>query len=136
MNNELPMQLDHPAAWRGEELFDRDDWMYQLLPQEQQAIARHGTLPESLIERFKFIQDALENGSGVSLVRGVPLQSFSAEGMVEFFQSIAKHIGTPISQSADGETIFSVRNSGFADNDPRARGPNTNKKPQLSYGSL
>lgn len=128
MNTNIPQQIEHPAVWRGDELFDRDDWTYQLLPNEQQAIARHLTLPESLLERLKFVQNALENGSGVSMIRGIPIQSFSQEGLAEFFQSIVGHVGTPISQSAAGELVFSVRNAGFADGDPRARGPNTKKK--------
>lgn len=128
MDIKPPQQIEHPAAWQGEELFDRDDWTYQLLPNEQQEIARHGNLADSLVERLKFVQDALETGSGISLIRGIPLQSFSPEGMLDFFQTLANHVGTPISQSAEGAKIFSVRNAGFADDDPRARGPNTKKK--------
>lgn len=128
MNTNIPQQIEHPAAWVGDELFGRDDWMYQLLPSEQQEIARNQRLPDSLVQRLKFVQGALENGSGVSLIRGVPLQSFSNEGLIDFFQTIAGHVGTPISQSASGELIYSVRNAGFADEDPRARGPNTKKK--------
>ncbi len=128
MNIEHPQQVDHPSVWSGDELLERDDWKYQLLPKEQQEIARHGRLAESFVERLKFVQNALEHGSGVSLIRGIPLQSFSPEGLVTFFQSVANHVGTPISQSITGETIFSVRNSGFAEDDPRARGPNTKKK--------
>lgn len=126
--NETPKQLEHPAVWRSEEVFERDDWMYQLLPQEQQAIARRNEIPDSLIERFKFIQNALENGSGMSLVRGIPLQSFSETGLRDFFFTVSQAVGTPISQSATGEKVFSVRNAGYADDDPRARGPNTQKK--------
>jgi hypothetical protein len=128
MNNEIPKHIEHPAVWQSDELFERDDWMYQLLPQEQQAIARRKEIPESLIERCKFVQHALEHGSGISLIRGIPMQSFFEEGLKEFFQTIANYVGTPISQSAAGDKVFSVRNAGFADNDPRARGPNTKKK--------
>ena len=128
MSTNFPQTIEHPAAWRGDKLFERDDWMYQLLPSEQQEIARHLTLPDSLVERLKFVQDALENGSGVSLIRGVPIQSFSQDGLREFFHSLVEHVGTPISQSAAGERVFSVRNAGLADSDPRARGPNTKKK--------
>lgn len=38
------------------------------------------------------------------------------------------HIGTPVSQSAEGERIFSVRDAGFKMEDSRARGPNTSRK--------
>ena len=29
-----PDQLTHAAAWQGEELFEREDWLYQLSDQE------------------------------------------------------------------------------------------------------
>ena len=34
----------------------------------------------------------------------------------------------PVSQSATGERVFHVRDAGFADDDKRARGPNTRKR--------
>ena len=38
-------------------------------------------------------------------------------------------VGTQVlHQSATGERMFSVRDAGFADTDPRSRGPNTKKK--------
>lgn len=125
MKTEIPTKLDHPAVWKGEELFERGDWLYQLLPQEQQAIARHSKISDSFVERLRFIQDALEKGSGVSLIRGVPLLSFSEADLKVFFQTLCNHVGTPISQSADGETVMSVRNAGYGDDDARTRGPNT-----------
>ena len=49
------------------------------------------------------------------------------------FLNLVSIIGTPVSQSSEGEMIFSVKDSGFSDNDPRSRGPNTRKK--LSFHS-
>ena len=52
---------------------------------------------------------------------------------VETFLAIGEQIGAPISQSAAGDLVFSVRDAGHEDDDPRARGPNTRKR--LSYHS-
>jgi len=41
---------------------------------------------------------------------------------------MAVHLGTPVSQSPRGERIFSVRDAGLKEGDPRARGPNTRKR--------
>ncbi|MEM9660192.1 MAG: TauD/TfdA family dioxygenase, partial [Planctomycetota bacterium] len=49
------------------------------------------------------------------------------------FQTLVRRVGTPISQSASGETIFSVRDERFGADDPRTRGPNTKRR--LSFHS-
>ena len=67
------------------------------------------------------------------MIRGIPVESFDEPQAVKFFEALASVVGTPISQSASGETVFSVRNAGFAADDPRARGPNTKQK--LSFHS-
>lgn len=134
INQSIPNQLDHPAVWRGEELFEREDWIYELSEGEKDSVRNslnvHGSaeLPESVNQRLKQIQNSLENGSGVSMIRGVPVDAFTVDQLESLFLSAGQKVGTPISQSAAGEKIFSVRNAGFADDDPRARGPNTKKK--------
>ena len=37
-------------------------------------------------------------------------------------------IGTPISQSIQGDKVFHVRDEGYVSNDPRARGPSSSKR--------
>ena len=44
------------------------------------------------------------------------------------YWAFSVHLGTPVSQSAGGERIFSVRDAGFGQDDPRSRGPNTSKR--------
>ena len=62
------------------------------------------------------------------MIRGYDPSGKSEEENRQFFLDFVSRIGTPISQSADGHLIFSVRDEGFGDNDPRTRGPNTSKK--------
>lgn len=46
----------------------------------------------------------------------------------QFFLDLAKQIGTPVSQNEKGDLILSVKDASFASNDPKFRGPYTNKK--------
>ena len=74
------------------------------------------------------LQQDLEEGSGACLVKGLPLDEFSEEEARRLFWSVATHVGTPVSQNAVGERIFSVRNEGFQVGHPQVRGPNTSKR--------
>lgn len=147
MNDQNPrLRLEVPAAWRGPELFERDDWQYRLTPADileletataavenvrLDDVTRERFVLEHLAERLSEIQDSLEHGSGACVVKGLPVDQFTTEQLKRLFLGLAQYIGTPVSQSAKGERIFSVRNEGFSAADPRVRGPNTNKR--LSY---
>ena len=127
--------LQHPAVWRGNELLDRPDWLVQLDADEideliHGAMAGEPTLPR-LKPRLQNIQHNLEHGCSATMIRGLQsehIKTLGESGTMRLFSALASHIGTPISQSASGEKVFSVRDAGYADDDPRARGPNTAKK--------
>jgi alpha-ketoglutarate-dependent taurine dioxygenase len=109
--------FESPANWTGEEIAGRADWLHEVA---SPALVDHLPL-------LKHIQDALENGPGVALIRGFHALAADEERAREFFLSMAREVGTPVSQSASGELVFSVRDAGFARDDPRARGPNTRR---------
>ena len=114
-----PEPIDHPCVWRGDELLRRDGWLHEVDADDAQQI----------VSVSASIQNSLEHGCGAAMVRG-----FRAGGDPgRAFLELAEKIGTPVSQSADGELVFSVRDAGHRDGDPRARGPNTRKR--LSYHS-
>ena len=79
-------------------------------------------------DRLRKIQHDLEHGSGAVMLRGFPVSEFSEDEARRIFWGLSRHVGTPVSQSAAGERMFAVRDAGFGDQDPRSRGPNTNKK--------
>lgn len=137
------MQAFHSdAEWRGEELCQRSDWQIELNPDaiaELERAARATAdldlgaidtqsfeLP-TLASRLRTIQDSLETGSGALFLRGWPAQDHDLETNTRVFWGLSSHLGTPMSQSAKGEKIFHVRDSGLANDDKRARGPNTRK---------
>jgi Taurine catabolism dioxygenase TauD, TfdA family len=135
----LPSPIEEHAVWYGEELFSRNDWLNTLSEREVEELAQASTaeLDEITKESFRLptlsgrlsrIQHSLETGSGAAIIRGFPIRKLSEEGATRAFWGLVQHIGTPLSQSAIGERIFHVRDEGFPDGDPRARGPNTRKR--------
>lgn len=134
-----------PPAWRGAELFERDDWLHTLEEREvaelesavDRAVASEVTFEEISPEGFVLpglarvlsrIQDSLERGSGAALIRGLPMERFQGERARFLFWGLAQHMGTPLSQSADGARLFSVRDERLGAEDRRTRGPNTRKR--------
>ena len=136
-SSEQPLTLTHQAVWRGEELLSRTDWMHELTVEELKEISNahdstttdiNERIAPRLYQRLSRIQNSLENGCGAAFVRGLDSEGYDREKLASLFLKICSRVGTPLSQSAAGEKVFSVRNEGFNDDDPRTRGPNTRKK--------
>lgn len=141
----LPGPFLIPAAWRGTELFRRDDWLVELQEHDLreidtavQGIERTGvpvvktTAADFPLPRFgqvlATIQDRLETGSGACMIRGLPVEKYSEQQLRQICWGISQHLGTPVSQSASGERIFSVRDEGHQPGEAQTRGPNTKKR--------
>ena len=136
-------RLTHPASWRGDDLLGREDWLHTLGPAEIEELdAVLQRLPSSSVEanttadfplptlgaRLGMVQHSLEHGSGAAMLRGFPVERYTEDQCKQLFWGLTQYIGTPVSQTAQGERIFSVRDERYALQDPRARGPNTSKK--------
>lgn len=123
-------------VWKGEDLTQRNNWLHLLSPNEVDEIQRlvvtgespTGAVAPKLHQQLLDIQETLEHDTGAVMIRGLQLGDHSADQWATFFQNISAVVGHPISQSASGQLIFSVKDAGFADDDKRARGPNTKKK--------
>ena len=137
--------LDQQANWVGTDLIDRQDWHQILEPAEVQECLElaveieRGLSVQELEQTFRDrapkwskclsnIQDSLETQSGATILSGFPLKDLTPKTVEIFFSVAMKQIGTPVSQSIHGETIFHVRDEGFERGDPRARGPSSNNK--------
>jgi len=73
------------------------------------------------------ILDYLENDKGFFRL-STKLGQQSEEETKNWFLEFCRKIGTPLSQSEQGDILLSVRNLSLDEKDPRTRGPNTNKK--------
>jgi hypothetical protein len=72
------------------------------------------------------LADVLEQEPGFILKRAMLPNSL--ENIKGWFLSVCQKLGTPLSQNTDGDLVLSVKNEALAANDPKVRGPNTNKK--------
>jgi hypothetical protein len=73
------------------------------------------------------IRADLEEGSGLFRLEITSAEILS-NAASEWFLSLVNRIGTPVSQSAQGGLILSIRNESYGQEDYRTRGPNTNRK--------
>ncbi len=135
--------IEHRGLWRGEALWRRDDWEVRLSDddldqlksavdacsdQDVDSIRKGNFALGSLADRLNKVQRQLEEGAGFAFVRGLPVEQFDEAQLRRLFWGVAIHLGTPVSQSAAGERIFSVADAGYASDDARSRGPNTSRK--------
>jgi len=142
---DLPPAFEIPAAWKGDELFSRTDWLVHFdqkqLDELQTAVrtisAEELSQDQITTERFplplvspilQHIQRQLENGSGACQIKRIPVEDYSPQEREAIFWLIASHLGTPVSQSAAGEKLFHVRDEGYQVGQAQARGPNTRKR--------
>ncbi len=136
--------LRSSAAWKGDALFDRDDFLHELTAVEvdevRAALARvdsdaldldainPSTFPlPTLSRRMQEIQHSLEHGAGAVLLRGWPAGEYDVAANTRVHWGISQHLGTPVSQSVTGEKVFHVANKGYQPTDPRDRGPNSSR---------
>ena len=87
---------------------------------------------EKVRDKFKSIASSLEEKQGYVRMKF----QFKSEDLTTIrsgFFDLAKKVGTPLSQSTQGEKILSIKNAGLSTDDPKVRGPNTNQK--LSFHS-
>ncbi len=146
-----PGPLSGHAVWTAAELPDRAGWTHRLDPVERAELlglvdlldgrgdrprVRGKDLEETdaadlplptLSRRLATVREQLEHGAGAVRMHGFPIEELDEQEARLLCWAMAVHLGTPVSQSARGERIFSVRDAGFGDADPRARGPNTRK---------
>lgn len=138
--------IETPAAWRGKELFAREDWLSllddQAIEELDRALDATNQLPIDQITPENFSlptlsslvldrQRSLERGSGIAMIRGLPIQRYDDEQASRLLYGLAAHLGTPLSQTVDGTLVFPVRDERLGDSDPKARGPSSAKR--LSY---
>ena len=129
--------INSSGSWKGKEISGQPDWQIDLtenhIKEINELISGNGQKNSSITQLFADARETLENGPGVVLIRNCPVHDLNESEAKKLFSILASLIGTLVSQSSEGELIFSVRDSGYKEDDPRSRGPNTRKK--LSFHS-
>ncbi len=120
-----------PAAWHGASLERDGHWIWPLGTREVLAIdgalahmkARGVDWPVLTVEDFTLgdfagdmarLADELENGRGIVLLRGLPVERYEPDQLKAIHFGLACHLGTPVYQSAKAEMIGEITDEGTA----------------------
>ncbi|MEM9254950.1 MAG: TauD/TfdA family dioxygenase [Pseudomonadota bacterium] len=156
MPESLPTETqDIPCAWSREALSDDTSWIYQLDDTEIRVIdeavrtltgldIRHQDVTAEdadlgdFRQKIDLIVDQIENGRGLALLRGVPVEGKSIEELELMYAAISSHLGRSIVQDTKGTLIDRVENRGASYADISVRGYTTNAKltPHCDSGDI
>jgi len=127
-----------PANWTSAALGTRGDWLHVLTPEEvaeidaaYRAFRATGAPLAALrkedvpMPRFASIAartlDALEGGPGMFMIRGFPIERYDLADARAIYWCLGKHLGTPVSQSDEGDVLGDVRDIRVPADSPRFR---------------
>jgi hypothetical protein len=134
-----------PAAWRGRDITDHDDWKIEL-DAEQRAELLHALAAADRqgiglkqVGRSEFRLPGLEavlesvvtelvDGRGFVLLRGVPIEGLNERQIELMYWGIGQYIGAPIHQQRPQDLLVHVRDMGLDPNDPLVRGFQTSAR--------
>src|SRR5688572_18030277 len=125
----LTEPLSVPAAWHAKDLTADQSWIYHLTPAdiaELEAALAHTKrigigipaitkadfpLP-GLGSKLAQILRSLEDGRGIALVRGLPIERYSRPDAGTIFWGLGSHFGRSVAQNAYGDVLGHVRDLG------------------------
>ncbi|AGB44771.1 putative taurine catabolism dioxygenase [Mesorhizobium australicum WSM2073] len=134
-----PEQIEIPAAWVGEDMAKHPEkWLVDLEPEdvaELEAAATGflagshdiGSLTKAhfpfprLAGHLAALREKLIAGIGFEVLRGLPVERYSAEMTATIFRGVGAHLGSARSQNAQGHILGHVRDIGADAKDPRTR---------------
>lgn len=142
---EVPREeLTGPGAWVGPDIQNDTAWLMQLDAEAIEEIdaaladvrSKGLEIPfeaadfplQSFSKQLGTVPDALEQGLGFILLRGLPRDRYSADECELIYWGVGTHLGTPISQNTRGHLLGHVRDEGKSFDDPTARGYQTRAK--------
>jgi hypothetical protein len=128
----LKQPITGPAAWTGRDLPGPEAWSHRLSTDEVAAIdgalatlrARGRSFPDfdrddfplhALAPRLALWADELENGRGFVLLRGLPVQRYSAAEINAAYYGLGLHLGQPVRQNPRGDLLGEVMAVGDID---------------------
>ena len=135
---DLPAPIDHPSAWRGPDIVNTKDWVYQLTASDIAEIdaavaplaAREADIARitqadfplpTLGPKLKTLCDQVIHGRGFHLMRGLPVERYSMRESATAYFGIGAHFGNARSQNAKGHVLGHVKDMGLSTNDPKVR---------------
>ena len=124
--------VNDASAWRGKDMADATRWTVRLTEFELGELdsalraANQDRIPMGEIDRDNFplptlsaklqaIRHDVEYGRGFALLRGIPVERYTAEDAGRLFWGLGTHIGQGVTQNAKGDLLGHVADRGFAD---------------------
>jgi hypothetical protein len=118
-------RIDHPMAWRGCDL-SKEGISFDLSQRHIAALEdvllkiRKARLPlgeirsehcrhPALDADFERVYEEIQEGRGIVIVRGLPVEGHSVEDISTMFWTLGTHFGRGVSQSAFGDLLGQVR---------------------------
>lgn len=141
----MRQHIEGPANWKAADVTANESWIHHFSAAElaeidaalRHALSRKATLQSLLCDDFPlptistlFAQgrEQLENGIGMQLYRGVDTSRYTKDELRLIYWGFGLHLGTPVSQSMNGDVLGDVRNLNTDINGPQGRGYTTNLK--------
>jgi hypothetical protein len=139
IESDLPPELHGPAVWYGPEMAARGDWLEHFSPAEVAELERaaaawlasgpgHPAALDAasfalplLAPRLARIRNEVLRGRGFVLLRGLPVQRWPERLSELAFIGLGAHLGTALSQNAQGDLLGRVRDLGLRSSDPQVR---------------
>jgi len=131
--------LSGPDVWMGETAQSSDAWVHHFSDAEiaeidaayQHARAAGATLASLTRDAFPLsdvgkvladVQHELEDGWGLYLLRGIPVERYSKDDLRFIYWGMGLHLGMAVSQSKRGDVLGDVRDLGTGLDGPKFRG--------------
>ena len=141
----VPQPYEHPSAWRAADMADPQRYVITLDASDvaeidsalASATAAGRTIPEMDKAGFPLVRvaaklrdalDRLENGPGVVLFRGLPMERYRKPDAAMIFWGMGAYMGPAFAQNAQGDVLGHVRDLGASRLDPKSRGYQTREK--------
>lgn len=136
---------DGPANWTAETMKDTSEWIIQLsdkqirdldqaLRSAKEAGVTIGCLTKQAFPLKEFdaliadVQDRLENGRGIVVLRGLPALDYSKDDLRLMYWGLGLYLGTGVSQSSKGDLLGDVKDFGQDPHTSTGRGYMSSQK--------
>jgi hypothetical protein len=133
------------AVWTAADMASTKRWIYEVSSRDLAELDRALDLArqqgvkipfdkgqfalDELGARLRELRREFEDGTGVVLLRGLPVDRYSLEGSRIVYWGLGAHLGSALAQTPRGELLIDVRDTGGDQyKDPTARGYHTHRR--------
>jgi hypothetical protein len=139
LGDDMSDPYNGPWSWMAADLEDQNEWIIWLTGEQiaeidnayRAALSAGATIAGLTRDAFPLptfwalvaeIQDRLENGRGIVVLRGLPALDYSKEALRLIYWGLGLHLGSAVSQSSQGDLLGDVRDFGASPHTSTGRG--------------